>query len=155
MEAVKKSGKAGLCLERGQKLFLLFDLLLCLVLIIYGIWSVAAHDHGMRVDGKVTITVVDGTLTADGMDYVILNHDRVERTTDPSYRVEKKGNNGWEELPYVGSPVWHLIGYPLLPGELKSFSVNWSMLYGSLPPGTYRYMKPFDEVYYGVEFVIP
>ena len=44
--------------------------------------------------------------------------------------------------PYTESKSWKDIGYIIKPGEFKT-EIDWSDLYGSLKPGTYRLKKNF------------
>lgn len=66
-----------------------------------------------------------------------------ELQTGVDFSLEKKGENGWTPLEPVSEPIWtaNALGIPL--GETKRWPVDWTSLYGELPPGQYRIKKEF------------
>lgn len=73
------------------------------------------------------------------------------------YRLEKKTESGWEELPVkLGDATWAPITYEYYGLDVIDWPVNWVALYGVLPEGTYRlWTQPLEnEPEYSVAFEI-
>ena len=68
------------------------------------------------------------------------NHIPAEITTTPKFILEKKTENGWEELPFAeNAPGWQEIAVILLPGQSSRIAVDVNKYYGApLEPGEYR-----------------
>lgn len=137
----------------GKGMGLLF-LVVGVIAIMYGIFYATLYRDGLRVDGEVVLLVEEGTVTSNGMEVCIVNPKREYCYFDSEYRIERKTPSGWEELPYKNAPVWDLFLHGLLKGQERTYSIDWSRMYGSLEPGLYRFVKEFDLGPYGVEFTI-
>ena len=60
------------------------------------------------------------------------------------FLVERKTDAGWESVPVLDPDMNYAfvsIGYALFPGLWKTMPIDWSWLYGELPPGRYRIGK--------------
>ena len=60
------------------------------------------------------------------------------------FTVEQKTDAGWEPVPVLDPDMNYFfvsIGYELFPGLWKTMPIDWSYLYGELPPGRYRIGK--------------
>ncbi len=60
------------------------------------------------------------------------------------FTVEQKTDAGWEPVPVLDPDMNYAfisIGYELFPGLWKTMQIDWSYLYGELPPGRYRIGK--------------
>jgi len=64
-----------------------------------------------------------------------------------SYYIEQQVGSHWEAVPYAvdiekENIVWHQIAYLINDSEpYTEYELDWSYLYGSLTPGTYRIVK--------------
>ena len=60
------------------------------------------------------------------------------------FLIEQKTDDGWESVPVLDPDMNYAfvsIGYELFPGLWKTMPIDWSWLYGELPPGQYRIGK--------------
>lgn len=72
-------------------------------------------------------------------------------TTDSSYWLEKRNEDGWEKLSASGDPSWGQDTYQLASTAILIDSVDWTPYYGELDAGLYRMGKRF---YNGDESII-
>lgn len=64
-----------------------------------------------------------------------------ELQTGVDFSLEKKGESGWTPLETVSEPIWTANALTVPPGETKRWPVDWTGVYGELPPGQYRVKK--------------
>lgn len=71
------------------------------------------------------------------------------------YKIEKEIDSKWYALnPLIKDNVWIAIGYLVDKNNELKFDIDWSELYGKLPPGNYRILKQVNNQYIAVEFKI-
>ena len=130
-------------------------LLACTILGICVLVHLARFQDGVCVDGKLVFSIEQDSITGDGLSYLLTNFDGATHGYGQAFYIEQKRDGGWEELPHIGTGIgWTLAQDSLLPYESRQYSIDWSALYGTLPPGTYRLVKEFDQTRYGAEFTI-
>ena len=117
-------------------------------------------------DSPMEVTVLPESVTPTGLTY------RVRRTGESwvfgdEYAIERLADGQDEPVPELGNNyAFNAIGYLLDPDpplDSKEMSVDWTLLYGELPPGHYRIAKRFspakggvqDEIVLYAEFEIP
>lgn len=64
-----------------------------------------------------------------------------ELTYTEGFRLEKRANNQWNELPLQTDPSWSDKEYVLSPGSTARTEYDWTAYYGTLPSGIYRICK--------------
>lgn len=102
---------------------------------------------------NVSISIKDISLT--GATITIKDTNNPPYTYGEWYKIEKQINDKWYELtPLKDNYGFNEIGYlPDNNNEVK-FVIDWSMLYGELPLGSYRILKQVNTNYISVEFSI-
>ena len=77
---------------------------------------------------------------------------RGELLTGEDFVVERRTDGeilaAFAEVPYLadGGIGWHDIGISVPLNDTREFAVDWSRIYGELPPGQYRIGKQFSDV---------
>ena len=66
-----------------------------------------------------------------------------ELYTGEAYTIEKFDGRKWKEVPTKsGEPVtWIAIAYIITPDSTREQNIDFSDIYGELPPGEYRIVK--------------
>ena len=118
----------------ARRFFLPFLMLVVLILPLPLASCTAGKPYVLAIDPK-SVTPTGLTLT-------------VRRTIVPGdwtfgedFTVEQKTDAGWEPVPVLDPDMNYAfisIGYELFPDLWKTMPVDWSWLYGELPPGQYR-----------------
>ena len=98
-----------------------------------------------QIEG-VWMAWADGTLSSSGMRYSVGNVNNGRRLTyGEDFTLQVKDGDEWYDL--TANPpenfAFSAIGYEL-DGETETerdHALNWTMLYGELPPGQYRMLK--------------
>ena len=106
------------------------------------------EDEALMKEWGIDFLVQDDNLTRSGSDiwFVQAEGKKDVVSTDNRYWLEKKTENGWEELPMIVEDVqWEEASYTLGTGMYTMVQVDWSKLYGDLPSGTYRMGKIFTR----------
>ena len=114
-----------------------------------------------EIDG-VTMTIKEGSLTPTGATIEITDYSGKSHTYGEEYRLDKFENNTWTpvDVTFKGNYGWNSIGYIVDRNKKLVLDINWSLLYGSLPKGTYRIVKDaledssLKKKYFSVEFEI-
>ena len=110
----------------------------------------------------VTMTIKEGSLTPTGATIEITDYSGKSHTYGEEYRLDKFENNTWVPVDVIvkGNYAWNSIGYKVDRNKKLVLDMNWSLLYGSLPKGTYRIVKDaiedssLEKKYFFVEFEI-
>lgn len=71
-----------------------------------------------------------------------------ELLTGSWYQLEKAGDGGWVPLEYIveGDAVWDSVGIMVPMDDTAKWPVDWTWLYGEIPPGEYRLCKEFLDL---------
>ena len=101
------------------------------------------------IDPSDTIILAfkDGTnkLTNEGHTIIITNNTEYIYCYGTEYWLEGKKDGEWYELKRVKGEkdfAWTAILLEVGAGESKEMQVSWDVLYGKLPKGEYRIVKP-------------
>lgn len=92
-------------------------------------------------DGKVLLTIADGTLTSSGATLVVQNQGSAEIFIGKEYSVQISVDNEWRDIEKEQD--WTLEMLSVAPGEDESVMIDWSSFYGELPAGRYRLIKKY------------
>ncbi len=58
------------------------------------------------------------------------------------YTIEKQNEyGGWQDVPYANEAVWTMPAFIIPRNEITESNLDWSYIYGTLPPGAYRISK--------------
>lgn len=74
------------------------------------------------------------------------------------YFIQYKFDETW--YSFIDEADWTMELYQLDPGKSLTFSADWTYLYGALPAGQYRFVKPFftqpgnQDIHYAFEFSV-
>lgn len=122
----------------------LFLVALCLLILLSG-----CRSGGDSKTSKLKFSVKESTVTSSGLQYSVKNRDtrKADWSFGVAYSIERQDENGWMPLDYITPepPLWTMIGYSVKSGITKKQEVDWTGLYGELPPGTYRMAKEFTR----------
>ena len=84
---------------------------------------------------------VTGEATPAGAAVTLRNHTDRGFVYGNPYSIQRKSDGGWDDVKPINDPIFTTVGL-LLPGHgSRSESVDWTWLYGELPPGDYRLVK--------------
>ncbi|MBQ9646839.1 MAG: hypothetical protein IJV43_00575 [Oscillospiraceae bacterium] len=108
-----------------------------------------AVDYAVNDEPGVTMTLVDGTASANGATVLIVNETdkdiRSER--DFFYSLQLRKNGKWYPLRYITevSTTSEFQANPYPKGEPHEAAYVWTDYYGTLPAGAYRIVRAFWE----------
>ena len=110
---------------------------------------------------NVSLKIKEGTLTKTGATIIITDLNEEKYTYGEYFRIDKKEDNGWQELkPIIKNYAFNSIGYLVNENNQLELNHDWSILYGSLEKGKYRLVKDVYDAnndtrkYFSVEFII-
>lgn len=106
------------------------------------VWMVFPGNEGP----VLTAYIQDGTVSADGMTYVLENEteDYVFQF-GAGYGLEKWELFSWKEFgPQTQSTI--AMSYLVLPGDSRECQLVWTNRFGSLPAGRYRFVKHIERM---------
>ena len=107
-------------------------------------------------DSDIVLSIAEDTLTPSGINYTMQNNSDQTIYFGSTYYIQYRYNGKW--YSFIDDADWTLELCQLEAGETCTFDVDWSFLYGKLPTGQYRFIKPcsiqrgIEDVYYAVEF---
>lgn len=98
----------------------------------------------LRPSRHVDMTLKNVTPTAADLIIHNLSWDWEEMLEfGEDYVIQRRGGMGWTTLKSQPGQGFGLVAYDLLTRESRTFRLDWSGLYGPLPPGRYRVCKDF------------
>lgn len=89
---------------------------------------------------KVTIEIVEDTLTKDSVDIIITDNNEDKCSFGTDFKVQKKNGENWIDLEYLPNTSFNDIAYIMKENTSKQ-SINFKQYYGSLEKGTYKLSK--------------
>lgn len=158
-------------MKKGLGIIILLTCVLTLSVIISDAQNTDTWSNGKPADKNinnlegVNMTVKEGTTSATRLTVKIKNNSGSQCIYGEYYRLEKKINGSWYQVPVVinGNYGFDDIGYNLPSGGESELPVVWDWLYGSLDTGEYRIVKDildfkssgeYDTYYLAAEFTI-
>ena len=91
---------------------------------------------------EISLLVKEDTITSKGATFVLKNNTNEDYSYEPSYYIEKKEDNKWNEIILEEPLTWNSVIYTLKAGEETEINVDWSITgYGELKDGEYRLVK--------------
>lgn len=107
-------------------------------------WSIGKENSYVFInEGSLRITHKEGTLTPEGATFIYKNAGKDVVYFGLRYYLQTQINEKWFNM--VTSTFWTLELIHLNPGEEAELSTDWSIYYGELPPGNYRFIKEYRE----------
>lgn len=98
---------------------------------------------------KLRFEVIESSVTSTGLKCVIKNTDNRKAVWSygAAFSIEKQDENGWTPQEFITPepPLWIMIQYSVKSGKTTGYDVDWTALYGELPPGNYRIAKDFTR----------
>lgn len=82
--------------------------------------------------------------TSEDMELTVVNCGGETYDFGTYYNLEQYSYDTgvWMPLDYrIDNAAWTTVAYPVMPGEQRTFSMDWAWLYGALPEGKYRITK--------------
>ena len=90
----------------------------------------------------ISLLVKEDTITSKGATFILKNNTDQDYAYEPSYYLEKKEDNKWNEIVLEEPLTWNSVIYTLKAREEKEINVDWSITgYGELKDGKYRLVK--------------
>ena len=90
----------------------------------------------------ISLLVKEDTITSKGATFILKNNTDEDYAYEPSYYLEKKEDNKWNEIILEEPLTWNSVIYTLKAGEETEIIVDWSITgYGKLKDGEYRLVK--------------
>jgi len=69
-----------------------------------------------------------------------------ELITGEKYVIKRYDNGAWIECDYInGTPQWIMLAYSISENNVYTKEIDYSYIYGVLPPGRYRIYKEISE----------
>lgn len=94
---------------------------------------------------KVTIKIVEDTITPEGLTILITDKNENTYGYGEAYGIQVKKDNEWKDLESLPGTVWILLAYnPNEDGELSQ-KLDFTRIYGTLQKGTYRIVKTISD----------
>ena len=91
---------------------------------------------------EISLLVKEDTITSKGATFILKNNTDEDYAYEPSYYIEKKEDNKWNEIILKEPLTWNSVIYTLKAGEETEMNVDWSITgYGELKDGEYRLVK--------------
>ena len=112
----------------------------------------------MQEDDLIVLTAQNGSLTSSGMTYWMQNNSNQTVYFGSPYYIQYRHEGTW--YSFTDETDWTMELSLLDAKAIQSYSVDWSFLYGSLPAGQYRFIKPCffqpgaEDLYYCFEFTV-
>ena len=106
-------------------------------------FSLPLAGEGEEIVEGITMKIVDGTVSPQGLELEFLNTTDREALFGEDFILRKLVQNHYEDLPVVieGDYGFEDIGYGLPKGEKVFHEVEWVWLYGDLEEGIYQLEK--------------
>ena len=122
-----------------------------------GIWKTTEIEYQVNENGEIvcdaapdwgiTMSAVD--ITPTGMTLTITQSGGTlpdALITTPAFYLETQTSSGWEAMKAKdGTNIWEFTANYLLPNGTTESEIDWSEMYGALPPGTYRICKSVSD----------
>ena len=105
-------------------------------------WPVEKHTEEMENDSSVLMSVETDSLSAKGARFRLQNIGDRYIAFGAEFRLQVLQNGAWYDID-IGTLDWTAEGYLIAPGDAFVMNVEWDLLYGELPAGTYRFVKDF------------
>lgn len=109
-------------------------------------------------DSDIVFSIAEDTLTPSGVNYTMQNNSDQPFYFGSPYFIQYKFDETW--YSFIDEADWTMELYQLDPGKSLTFSADWTYLYGALPAGQYRFVKPFftqpgnQDIHYAFEFSV-
>lgn len=106
-------------------------------------FSLPLAGEGEEIVEGITMKIVDGTVSPQGLELEFLNDTDREALFGEEFLLRKLAENQYQDLPVVieGDYGFEDIGYGLPKGEKVFHEVEWVWLYGDLEEGIYQLEK--------------
>lgn len=90
----------------------------------------------------ISLLVKEDTITSKEATFILKNNTDEDYAYDPSYYLEKKEDNKWNEIVLEEPLTWNSVIYTLKAREETEINIDWSITnYGELKDGEYRLVK--------------
>ena len=105
--------------------------------------SLPLAGEGEEIVEGITMKIVDGTVSPQGLELEFLNETDREALFGEDFILRKLVQDRYQDLPVIveGDYGFEDIGYGLPRGEKVLHEMNWVWLYGELEEGTYQLEK--------------
>lgn len=91
---------------------------------------------------EMSLLVKEDTITSKGATFILRNNTDENYCYEPSYYLEKKEDNKWNEIVLEEPLSWNTVIYTLKAKEETEIIIDWSITgYGVLKNGEYRLVK--------------
>lgn len=102
-----------------------------------------------EASGTVYIDILEKHVNSRGLTFDIFNKSQSDILITEYFTLERKVDDEWKPIDYVDSnyPDWDNSEYLIYFGEGREIVLYWADIYGELPSGEYRLVKPYYDLY--------
>ena len=125
----------------------IFCLIVCLLIgvLIFSSCSKAYDEKEYLQNKKVTIEVIDGTVTSSGASFLTTNNSGKTIIYGAGFVLQIRKQNRWQNLSPLAEKIeWKAYAIEVLPGSDCIYKINWSSMYNKLGAGEYRILIPYS-----------
>ena len=139
-----------------KKVWMIFTIVIVVIAITaISIWLIQSNKQRMNQVAGVSIKIKEGTLTNTGATIIIRDTTDKDYSYGEPYRIDKKENGKWKEVPRVREAAFfNDLAYYLDENNEIVREINWEWIYGKLKPGTYRFVTEASDEKISVNFAI-
>ena len=139
-----------------KKVWMIFTIVIVVIAITaISIWLIQSNKQRMNQVAGVSIKIKEGTLTNTGATIIITDTTDKNYSYGEPYRIDKKENGKWKEVPRVREAAFfNNLAYYLDENNEIVREINWEWIYGKLKPGTYRFVTEASDEKISVNFAI-
>lgn len=123
-------------------------------------WELEKNETSyVNSNDKISIEFEAESQNSNGATLVIHNDSDEEISFGIYYFIQVDKDDEWFDISVPNDVSWPAILITLEAHDTYKQAVDWENMYGALPKGTYRLIKPYDiagvSTYLTVEFKVP
>lgn len=99
------------------------------------------------LQGDVTLTIKDGTLTKTGVTVIVNNHSDKKIMYGDNFELEIKKHGEWHKIDSYTTRWFNPYAVILDVGESREIEHGWTYSYRKLRRGRYRIIKDMEYIY--------
>lgn len=104
---------------------------------------------------NVKLEIVDGSVTKTGASIIIKDTNENPYSWHEEYKIQVKEDGSWKDVEPIEEASFRDMAYVLDENGEFEQKIDWSKIYGELPNGTYRIIKPVYNILQDIYFDTP
>ncbi len=105
-------------------------------------WKIIKSKEAVDIRRDITMSLEKHSLSSSGAAFRIFNNSTETVSMDVDFRIQLSVKGLWYDVD-VNPPDWPNELLTIESNESLLFNFTWDWIYGSLPAGTYRFVKPY------------